>query len=86
MVELERFARRVSRRLDVARRAGELDHVWLVAGKHFLGLLRQQLSGPTRKLVEWDLNRDLVRAKDERIVEVLRKAEVLPTPLGARRR
>jgi protein required for attachment to host cells len=86
VVELERFARRVSRRLDVARRAGELDHVWLVAGKHFLGLLRQQLSGPTRKLVEWDLNRDLVRSKDERIVEVLRKAEVLPTPVGARRR
>lgn len=86
VVELERFARRVSRRLDAARRAGEANRVWLVAGKHFLGVLRQQLSGPTRKIVEWDDNRDLVRASDEKLVQVLRKAEVLPTPLDARPR
>ena len=86
VVELERFARRVSRRLDVARRSGQAQCVWLMASKHFLGVLRQQLSGPTRKIVEWDDNRDLVRASDERIVQVLRKAEVLPTPLDAGRR
>jgi hypothetical protein len=36
--------------------------------------------------VEWDDNRDLVRASDEKLVQVLRKAEVLPTPVDARRR
>jgi protein required for attachment to host cells len=57
-----RFARRIGRRLDVARRAGEFDELIVVAGPTFLGLLRERMSGPTRERVVHEVGKDLVHA------------------------
>lgn len=57
-----RFARRISRRLDVARRAGEFDDLIIVAGPAFLGMLREMLSWPTRTRVVHEVAKDLVHA------------------------
>ena len=70
--ETARFARRVARRLDVERRGGAYDGLVVIAAKHFLGVLRAQLSAPTQRWVTREIAKDLLRAKDERILrEVL---------------
>jgi protein required for attachment to host cells len=53
-----RFARRISRRLDLERRAGDLDSLIVVAAPRFLGSLRDALSARTRAMVRRELPRD----------------------------
>jgi protein required for attachment to host cells len=64
----ERFARRVARRLDTERRGKGFDGLVVIAAKHFLGVLRSQLSNPTRAWVRREVAKDLVRATDAQIL------------------
>jgi protein required for attachment to host cells len=67
--EAVRFAKRISRRLDEARRKGEFDELIVVAGPPFLGLMRHEMSRPTRERVVHEIHKDLVHSP----VESLRK-------------
>jgi protein required for attachment to host cells len=66
--ETRRFAKRLARRLDVERRRQRIDELVLIAAPRFLGVLRPQLSGPTRELVTREVARDLTHAQDSRIL------------------
>ena len=59
------FARRISRRLDEARRKGEYDELIVVAGPPFLGLMRKEMSRPTRARVVHEIRKDLVHSPVE---------------------
>jgi protein required for attachment to host cells len=63
--EAVRFAKRISRRLDEARRKGEYDELIVVAGLPFLGLMRKELSRPTRARVVHEIRKDLVHSPVE---------------------
>lgn len=52
------FAREVATYLDGARQRGCFDRLVLVAAPLFLGSLRQSLSSPVRKLVEFEVAKD----------------------------
>ena len=60
--EAVRFARRIARRLDEARRKEEFEHLVVVVGPPFLGLVREELSGPTRARVAREIRKDLVHS------------------------
>lgn len=71
--ETARFARRLARRLDAERRSDAFSGLKLIAAKHFLGVLRAQLSAPTQRWVEREVAKDLLRAPDAQILrEALR--------------
>lgn len=78
--EAVRFARRIARRLDEARRKNEYEQLIVVAGPAFLGLMREEMSRPTRERVVHEVHKDLVHSP----AEALRKhlpasaAELLP--------
>jgi protein required for attachment to host cells len=72
-IEAVRFARRIARRLDEARRKDEFEELIVVAGPPFLGLVRKQLSRPTRARVVHEIRKDLVHSP----VDALRRH--LPT-------
>jgi protein required for attachment to host cells len=59
------FAKRISQRLDAARRKGEYDELIVVAGPPFLGLMRKELSRPTRERVVHEIRKDLVHSPVE---------------------
>jgi protein required for attachment to host cells len=63
--EAVRFAKRISRRLDEARRKGEYDELIVVAGPPFLGLMRKEMSRPTRDRVVHEIRKDLVHSPVE---------------------
>jgi protein required for attachment to host cells len=63
--EAIRFAKRIARRLDEARRHDEFEELIVVAGPPFLGLMRAELSGPTRKRVVHEVHKDLVHSPVE---------------------
>ena len=69
-----RFAKRIARRLDEARRKGEFEELVVVAGPPFLGVMRGELSRPTRQRVVHEIPKDLVHGP----VESLRRH--LPEP------
>jgi protein required for attachment to host cells len=62
----------VARRLDVERRRKRFDGLVLIAAKHFLGVLRPQLSAPTRQWLLREVAKDLVRATDAQVVREAR--------------
>jgi protein required for attachment to host cells len=68
-LEAVRFARRIARRLDAARRKDEFEELIVVAGPPFLGLVRKELSRPTRARVVHEIRKDLVHSP----VEALRR-------------
>lgn len=63
--EAVKFAKRISRRLDEARRKGEYDELIVVAGPPFLGLMRKEMSRPTRDRVVHEIRKDLVHSPVE---------------------
>lgn len=69
--EVERFAKRLGRRLDDLRRSGELEGLHIVAAPQFLGVLRTKLSKPTRELVQGELARDMVHARPADIAKAV---------------
>lgn len=60
--EAARFARRIARRLDDARRRDEFDSLVVVASPRFLGLVRDWLTKPTRARVVREIHKDLVHS------------------------
>jgi len=69
-VEVERFAKQIARRLDVERRGSGIDELTVIAEPRFLGVLRTQMSAPTRKIIVREVARDLVHAKEQAIRKV----------------
>jgi len=63
--EAVRFAKRIARRLDEARRKDEFEELIVVAGPPFLGVMRQELSRPTRQRVVHEIHKDLVHGTVE---------------------
>jgi protein required for attachment to host cells len=57
--EVELFAKEIDRRLELARTRNRFDRLHLVAPPKFLGLLRQNLSHGTAKLLAGSDDRDL---------------------------
>lgn len=55
------FGKEVARRLTRARRGGQFDRLYLLAEPHLLGVLRDSLDAPTRRLVAGELDKDLTR-------------------------
>lgn len=55
------FGRELARRLTRARRDGQFDRLYLLAEPHLLGVLRDSLDAPTRRLVAGELDKDLTR-------------------------
>jgi protein required for attachment to host cells len=73
-----KFARRIARRLDEARRHEEFEQLIVVAGPPFLGLVRKSLSKPTRQRVVHEIGKDLVHGPVEQLVEHLPTDETRP--------
>lgn len=69
-VEVQRFAKRISRRIDLERRAGRIGALIVIAEPRFLGVLRQVWSGPTQKIVSREVAKDLVRSSDAQILRL----------------
>lgn len=57
----EDFARRVARRLAQGRRRGEVDRIYVLAEPHLLGVVRESLDAPTRRLLAGEIDRDVTR-------------------------
>jgi protein required for attachment to host cells len=55
------FAKSLAKHLDQARQSGEFSQLVLFAAPSFLGHLRAELSEPTRRVVAYESNKDLVR-------------------------
>jgi protein required for attachment to host cells len=72
------FARRIARRLDEARRRDEYDDLVVVAGPAFLGLMREELSGPTRARIVSEVHKDLVHGPVEELRLHLREPSEQP--------
>jgi len=79
--EAVRFAKRIARRLDEARRRGEFEELIVVAGPPFLGVMREELSRPTRQRVVHEIRKDLVHGTVESLRRHLPEsaAELRPT-------
>lgn len=60
-----RFATQLATMLDDKRSSGVFDQLILIAQPKLLGLLREQLSEPTRRLVKFESNKDLTRPTQE---------------------
>lgn len=69
--EAIQFAKRIGGVLENARNAGDYDALVIVAEPRFLGLLRENLSHETIKLVGVQLDKNLVRQGPEAIRERL---------------
>jgi protein required for attachment to host cells len=67
-VEVERFAKRIARRLDLERRREGMEELVVIAEPRFLGILRTQLSAPTGCIITHQAAKDLVRSDDARIL------------------
>lgn len=65
--EAIRFAKEVCRRLDGARSAGEFDKLYVVAAPAFLGVLREAMSEPTRRLVAGEISKNVAVHRPEEI-------------------
>lgn len=65
--EATKFAKEISDRLDSARQEGRFGSLVLVAGPHFLGLLRKSLSDATVKQVTQEIAKNLVQFNAEEI-------------------
>lgn len=60
-----RFAKQLATMLDDKRGAGSFDQLILIAEPRLLGLLREQLSEPTRRSIKVESNKDLTRPTQE---------------------
>jgi len=79
-LEAVRFARRIARRLDEARRKDEFEELIVVAGPPFLGLVRKQLSRPTRARVVHEIHKDLVHSPVEALRQHLPESAAVLRP------
>ncbi len=73
--EAAAFARELAARLEAARTHGKIDAIGLVAPPRFLGLLRDSLDEGTRRLVDVEIDKNLLGAEPERLVQQIRQAK-----------
>ena len=59
--ELSEFARRIAHYLDDARKANKLSKLMLLAAPAFLGELRSQFSAELKKLIVFELDKNLAK-------------------------
>ena len=69
--EAQDFARELARHLDTARANGEFKSLSIVADPTFLGLLRDNLDGKTRELIDREVSKSLTRRSAETIAEAV---------------
>ncbi len=72
--EAAAFARELAGHLNAARAEGDVDSIGLVAPPRFLGLLRDSLDDGTRRLVDVEIDKNLLGAEPARLVEQIRRA------------
>jgi protein required for attachment to host cells len=65
------FAKRIAERLDLARVKGECEQLVLIAAPEFLGVLRQNLTANTAKLVGKTIDKNLVQKTEAEIRQYL---------------
>lgn len=65
--ETERFAREVAHQLDQLRQENSPEGVTLIAEPQMLGLLRDKLSDPSKKLIEESIPKDIAQLEDSDI-------------------
>ncbi len=58
-VEIQRFARSITEKLDKERAQGNLEKLYIVAPPKFLGELRQHMNASLKSLVVDEINKDL---------------------------
>ena len=61
------FAGEIIQLLDKARQEGKFESLVLIAPPHFLGIIRQKLTGPLEKLVIQSVDKNLVSADESTI-------------------
>lgn len=71
------FAKRISQRLEKARNGGNFNQLIIMAAPAFLGTLRGQLNGQTRKLVSIEIDKNLCQHNPDDIRKHL--PEYLPS-------
>lgn len=69
--EFNNFAKDLSEYLDTAREEGQYDRLYIAASPTFLGLLRQNLSQSTSKLVAGEVDKDMTHMPTAEIREHL---------------
>lgn len=70
--EVERFARRVVRRLRELQRGGECHHLLVICEPKFLGLLRREFPKALRAVVSSELPRDMIHAPVKQLEKAVR--------------
>ncbi len=73
------FAKHLVKHLDSARKARNYTHLILIAAPSFLGMLRDQLAAPLRKMISLELNQNLTQHNSTEIRKHL--PEFLPSNL-----
>lgn len=72
-VEAQRFAQELAQQLQSGRTGNQYDRLVLVAPPSFLGLLRDNLDGPTAGLILDTLNKDYTKSDGRELVTHLSK-------------
>lgn len=67
-MEAINFAKQIADHLDLARAKGQLEKIYLAATPSFLGLIRQEMSQTTEKLVEAEIDKDITHMKPDVIL------------------
>jgi len=71
------FAKKITKRLDEARKDHLYGRLIIVAAPAFLGLLRENINADIKKIVTWELDKNLTNESKDTIREHLPK--VLPS-------
>ena len=66
-IEGRRFAAEIVGMLEAARQQGRFDRLGIVAAPAFLGMLRDALGSELRKLVAFEIDKDLTRQRPDEI-------------------
>ncbi len=66
-LQAQRFAQLLSDRLEVGRVGGDFNDLVIVAPSGFMGLLRQQISHTTQKLISHTLTKNLIQKSEAQI-------------------
>jgi protein required for attachment to host cells len=72
-VEFEIFAKDISNHLHNALNEGRYSRLQIAASPHFLGLLRQVITGSTAKAVSREIDKDMTQLKADEIKQYLKQ-------------
>jgi protein required for attachment to host cells len=70
-VEFTQFARTLCNFLDTSYNAGKFSKLYLIAGPHFLGLMRDAISIPIAKTIVGEIAKDITQFDSKKIREHL---------------